>query len=53
MRPGGAVERSCAVCDERGMITGAGGSPSDLSKDVPRGKPRELCRCRTAPDLVE
>jgi hypothetical protein len=38
--PGGAVEWSCVVCGERGVITGAGGSPSDLSRYVPRGKMR-------------
>ena len=36
----GAVAWSCAVCGERGVITGIEGSPSDLSPYVPRGKTR-------------
>ena len=36
----GAVTWSCAVCGERGVITGIEGSASDLSRYVPQGKTR-------------
>jgi hypothetical protein len=38
--PGRAVEWSCAVCGERGVITSIEGSASDLSRYVPQGKAR-------------
>jgi hypothetical protein len=38
--PGRAVEWSCEVCGERGVITGLEGSASDLSRYAPRGKTR-------------
>ena len=38
--PDQAVGWSCGVCGDHGVITGVAGSPSDLSRYVPRGKTR-------------